>query len=204
MAERRWSRRAALGLALSGSATALVVARRTSRVDVGAAAGVRSTPSELPILSAAPAPSLGPASGWLNSPPLTVADLVGRVVLYDFWTFACVNCQHTVPSVIAWDARYRVDGLTVASIHTPEFDYEADPASVQSFVAAHGIAYPVALDPKRLIWRAFDNHYWPAFYLYDRQGRWRYHQIGEGGYADTEDAIRSLLGVAAGAARAVA
>lgn len=158
----------------------------------GAAA---SAPAAPPVLDPGPAPPVAPTDGWLSSAGLTSTDLAGRVVLYDFWTFGCVNCQHTLPSVKAWHERYAGDGLVVLSIHTPEFDYEADPANVARFVADNGIAYPVALDPGRDIWRAWDNHYWPAFYLYDGEGRLRLRHFGEGSYDETEDAIRSLLGV---------
>ena len=116
-------------------------------------------------------------------------------MLYDFWTYSCINCVHTLPHVKAWYARYAADGLVVLSIHTPEFEFEADPANVAKFVADNDIEYPVALDPHRDTWRAWDNHYWPAFYLYDRAGARRYVHFGEGRYDETEDELRSLLGV---------
>jgi hypothetical protein len=97
--------------------------------------------------------------------------------------------------VKAWQERYAVDGLIIVSIHTPEFDYEADPANVADFVDEEGIEYPVALDPDRAVWRQWSNHYWPAFYLYDTDGRLRVQHFGEGAYDSTEDAIRVLLGV---------
>lgn len=194
---------------------AAVVAGRTDRAEVTEAvtgravtgdaaerrpaAGVVAT-DDLPVLAGA-APELQ-ASGWLNTEPLAPADLSGRVVLYEFWTFGCVNCRNVLPHVKAWHERYAGDGLVVLSVHTPEFDFEKDAAAVADFVAEQSIRYPVALDPDKRIWRAFENHYWPAFYLHDAAGRRRLVHIGEGGYDTTEDAIRALLGVAADAPRA--
>lgn len=196
-----WTRRGILGLG-GLSVIAVAAARCTDPRQISEAAGATTPLPVLEVLSAGPAPSLEPASGWLNSVPLTPSELAGKVVLYDFWTFGCINCRRTLPAVKAWHARYADDGLVVASIHTPEFGYEADVANVEEFVADEGIEYPIALDPDKTIWRAFANHYWPAFYLYDRDGRWRYHHIGEGAYPTTEDAIRQLLGVDAGSPRA--
>jgi thiol-disulfide isomerase/thioredoxin len=166
----------------------------------GSGAGSRPDPaSVLPVGPKAPAVR---ASGWLNTAALAPADLAGKVVLYDFWTFGCVNCRNTQPHVKAWHARYAKDGLVVLSIHTPEFGYEADPANVRRYVADNGITYPVALDPDSTVWDAFGNHYWPQFYLHDRQGHRRLVRIGEGSYDSTEDAIRALLGVPTTAPRA--
>ena len=141
-----------------------------------------------------PAPGIR-ASGWLNSDPLDAADLRGKVVLYEFWTFGCINCRHVLPHVKAWYDRYAADGLVVVGVHTPEFGYEADPSAVADFVRENGIRYPVALDPDGTVWQAFGNRYWPQFSLHDRDGRRRLVKIGEGGYDTTEDAIRALLGV---------
>jgi hypothetical protein len=104
--------------------------------------------------------------------------------------------------VKSWHERYAADGLLVLSIHTPEFEWEADPDAVAEFVAEEGITYPVALDPDKRTWRRFENHWWPAFYLHDDQGQRRYRHVGEGRYVETEDAIRALLGVDADAPRA--
>jgi thiol-disulfide isomerase/thioredoxin len=172
----------------------VVIARSTAgdRV-VDDIARSAAAPSKL-----SPAGPLAPAvaaDAWLNSAPLSPADLGGKVVLYDFWTFACINCLHTLPHVEAWYRRYAGDGLVVVGIHTPEFSFEADPANVAAFVSDHELTFPVVLDPQHTVWRTFGNHYWPAFYLYDRAGHRRYEHIGEGGYTATEDAIRQLLGV---------
>ena len=189
------------------AAGAVLVARRTpptsietgappARVAAGAASATGPLPAvTVPVLPARPAPDLSRAAGWINSPALGPTELAGNVVLYDFWTFECVNCQHTFPWVQAWHERYARDGLVLASIHTPEFSFEADPANVAKAVADDRLTYPVALDPDRAIWRAYGNHYWPAFYVYDRDGRFRYEHAGEGAYDTTEDVLRSLLGV---------
>jgi thiol-disulfide isomerase/thioredoxin len=184
----------------------LVVARSTSPERVRAAVGApEASPTALPVLAPGPAPDVAAlAAGWLNTSPLAPSDLAGKVVLYDLWTFGCINCQHTTPSLRAWHERYAADGLVIVGVHTPEFAYEADPTNVAAALADQRIAYPVALDPERRVWRAFDNHYWPAFFLYDRAGARRYTHIGEGAYAETEDAIRALLGVDPSAPRAAA
>ncbi len=167
-------------------------ARRASPDDIAAEQVVGSA-SALPI-EAASAPAVE-AAGWLNTEPLTAADLAGRVVLYDFWTFGCINCRHTQPFVEALQRRYASDGLIIVSIHSPEFTYEKDPAAVADYVRDNGITYPVALDPDMRTWRNFHNRYWPAFYLHDQQGRRRLTHFGEGRYRETEDAVRVLLGV---------
>ena len=200
MAAARW---VATMLAIGGIAAAITVSRNATSATIDAAvADDRVALSDPPVLDPGPAPSVAGAAGWLNSPGLSEADLAGHVVLYDFWTFGCVNCQHTLPHVKAWQERYADDGLIILSIHTPEFGYEADPANVAEFVDANEITYPVALDPEREIWGAWDNHYWPAFYLHDGEGRLRVRHVGEGGYERMEDAIRSLLGVDPGSRRA--
>jgi cytochrome c biogenesis protein CcdA/thiol-disulfide isomerase/thioredoxin len=149
------------------------------------------TGGTLPVEGALPA--LDGAVQWLNSPPLTREQLRGKVVLIDFWTYSCINCIRSVPYVRAWAERYKDKGLVVIGVHSPEFAFERDPANVRKAVADLGISYPVALDNKLAIWRAFNNRYWPAHYLADAQGRIRYHHFGEGSAAKTEAAIRALL-----------
>lgn len=168
---------------------------------VASAGGAGGRPAAVDLPLGAVAPAVHPTA-WLNSAPLTSRALSGHVVLYYFWTFECINCQHVQPYVKAWHSRYRDDGLVVVSIHTPEFSFEADPHNVAEYVSSHQIRYPVALDPKSEVWRAFGNRYWPARYLHDRQGRRRFTYAGEGAYPETEDAIRQLLGVPAAAPRA--
>lgn len=199
----RW---AAVLLAFAGVTAAVLVSRHTTGRSVEEATAAEPSAivvdSDVPVMEPGPAPSINAAAGWLNTGALTDVDLRGRVVLYDFWTFGCVNCQHTLPHVKAWQERYAADGLVILSIHTPEFDYEAVPDNVADYVEEEGITYPVALDPERKIWNGWGNHYWPAFYLYDRRGRLRLRHYGEGFYDTTEDAIRALLGVDPASARA--
>ncbi len=158
-----------------------------------------AAPLDLPVGQAAPAIR---ASGWLNSAPLSPADLREKVVLYDIWTFGCSNCRATQPYVKAWHERYAKDGLIVLSIHTPEFDYERPPEAVAEYARDNGLNYPIALDPDSRVWNDFNNRFWPAFYLHDRQGKRRLTHFGEGSYANTENAIRQLLGVVPGSPRA--
>jgi thiol-disulfide isomerase/thioredoxin len=150
------------------------------------------------------APSLAAAKGWINSTPLTAAALKGKVVLYDFWTYSCVNCVRTIPHLRAWYERYAADGLVVIGVHSPEFDFEKNHANVQMAVTNLHVDYPVALDDDMTIWDEFGNQYWPADYIADRTGHIRDMTIGEGNYTSTEDALRELLGVPASAPRAAA
>jgi len=172
---------------------AVDVSRRSSREEFAATASAVDSTTDLPILTGAAPTIVSPT--WINTEPLDSSLLAGKVVLYDFWTFGCINCKNTLPYVQAWHERYAADGLVVLSIHRPEFDYERDVDSVRSFVAEHGLTYPVAIDNESVNWKAFDNHYWPAFYLHDRSGDRRLVHYGEGKYRATEDAIRALLGV---------
>ena len=138
-------------------------------------------------------PGFDGAGGWLNSQPLTPAGLRGNVVLVDFWTYTCINWLRTLGYVRAWADRYRDQGLVVVGVHTPEFPFERDEDNVRRAVADMDVAYPVALDPDYAVWRAFGNHYWPAVYLADAEGRIRYHHFGEQAYEATERAIQHLL-----------
>src|SRR5688572_19248047 len=126
------------------------------------------------------------ATGWLNSEPLTPEGLRGRVVLVDFWTYTCVNWLRTLPYVRAWDAKYRDLALTVIGVHTPEFGFEHDVDNVIALARRFGVEYPIAVDSDYGVWQAFSNHFWPAIYIADAEGRIRYHHFGEGEYAMTE------------------
>ncbi len=138
-------------------------------------------------------PGFGRATSWLNSEPLTPEGLRGRVVLVDFWTYTCINWLRTLPYLRAWDAKDRDAGLTVVGVHTPEFGFEADLRNVMEQTRKLGVAYPVAVDSDYGVWNDFANHYWPAVYLADANGRLRFHHFGEGEYAMTEMAIQQLL-----------
>ena len=135
------------------------------------------------------------ANLWINSERLTAERLRGRVVLVDFWTYSCVNWLRTLPYVRAWEERYRDRGLVVVGAHAPEFGFEHDVENVQRATRELGVGYPVALDNEFTIWRSFENHYWPAVYLVDREGSVRFHHFGEEAYEETERAIQQLLGV---------
>ncbi|MDI2144578.1 MULTISPECIES: cytochrome c biogenesis protein DipZ [unclassified Pseudomonas] len=138
-------------------------------------------------------PSLAGAVQWLNSPELKAESLRGKVVLVDFWTYDCINCQHTLPYVKAWEKKYGKDGLVVIGVHTPEYGYERIIDNVKDQVKKLGITYPVAIDNNYAIWRNFDNQYWPAHYLIDAKGQVRYTHFGEGRYEAQEQMIQQLL-----------
>jgi thiol-disulfide isomerase/thioredoxin len=140
-------------------------------------------------------PSLDGANGWLNSEPLTPDDLIGHVVLVDFWTFTCVNWLRTAPYIRAWAEKYKKHGLVAIGVHTPEFDVERDLDNVERMVKELQIKYPVAIDNDFAIWEAFANRAWPAIYLADSDGALRYQHWGEGRYEQSEGAIQDLLGV---------
>jgi len=133
------------------------------------------------------------SSEWLNSPPLTLRELRGRVVLIDFWDYTCVNCIRTLPYLVEWDRRYRDLGLTIIGAHAPEFQFARTVDFVREAVARFQIRYPVVLDNHYRIWQAFANKYWPAKYLIDKDGYVRYFQFGEGDYSATELTIQELL-----------
>ncbi|MBI2550336.1 thioredoxin family protein [Candidatus Woesearchaeota archaeon] len=139
------------------------------------------------------APELVGISDWINSGPLTIAELRGKVVLVDFWTYTCINCIRTLPYLSMWNDKYSDKGLTIIGVHSPEFDFEKDLDNVKKAVTKYGIKYAVALDNEHETWRAFRNNYWPHKYLIDLEGRIRYDHIGEGGYDETEKVVQQLL-----------
>ncbi|AZE78631.1 cytochrome c biogenesis protein DipZ [Pseudomonas synxantha] len=147
-----------------------------------------------------PMPSLSGAVEWLNSPALTSESLRGKVVLVDFWTYDCINCQHALPYVKDWAQKYEKDGLVVIGVHTPEYGFERIISNVRDEVKKLGITYPVAIDNNYAIWRNFDNQYWPAHYLIDAKGQVRFTHFGEGGYKTQEKMIQQLLQEAKAAA----
>ena len=144
-------------------------------------------------------PDLGPApelinDTWLNvDSPLRLADLRGKVVMVEMWTFGCINCQNVKPSLKEWHAKYNDQGLVINGNHFPEFSYEKDLANLKDAIARYDIQYAVAQDNDGSTWRAYKNHYWPTLYLIDKQGRIRYVHIGEGRYKETEENIKALL-----------
>jgi thiol-disulfide isomerase/thioredoxin len=130
---------------------------------------------------------------WINSEPLTLKSLHGRVVLIDFWTFACYNCLNTVPHIKEWDAHYRDKGLTIIGVHTPESDLERNEDDLRREVAKLGIKYPVVTDNDYSTWKAYDVEAWPTVFLLDKQGRVRWMHVGEGYYDQTEELIKKLI-----------
>jgi thiol-disulfide isomerase/thioredoxin len=138
-------------------------------------------------------PGFDGATGWLNSPPLTVEDVRGKVVLVDFWTYTCINWLRTLAYVRAWAEKYQDRGLVVVGVHTPEFPFEQHVENVRQAADEMRVRYPIAVDSDYAVWRAFSNQYWPAVYIADAQGRIRHHQFGEGGYDDCERGIQQLL-----------
>jgi thiol-disulfide isomerase/thioredoxin len=143
-------------------------------------------------------PGFDGATGWLNSKPLTPAGLRGRVVVVDFWTYTCINWLRTLPYVRAWEAKYRDHGLTVVGVHTPEFGFEREVDNITARVRDFRVDYPIAIDSDYAVWQAFANHFWPALYIADAEGRIRFHHFGEGEYEMSEMVIQQLL-VEAGA-----
>jgi thiol-disulfide isomerase/thioredoxin len=177
------------GLLVAGS---VVVALSVGTERAARLAGGGGTDVAAPE-DAVPAPELAGVAEWLNTEPLTMQGLRGRVVLVDFWTYSCINCRRTFPFLRALHATYERRGLTVVGVHTPEFDFEKQPDNVARAVRALDVTWPVAEDPDRATWDAYRNAYWPADYLVDRTGRIRLTHIGEGDEKQLEDAVRGLL-----------
>jgi cytochrome c biogenesis protein CcdA/thiol-disulfide isomerase/thioredoxin len=164
----------------------------TAKLEQGLVDRVRlAEAAELPVEGTLP-----PLSGvvaWLNSPPLTTESLKGKVVVIDFWTYSCVNCQRSIPYVEGWAQKYRGRGVVVIGVHTPEFAFEKNVDNIRQAIADQKITYPVAVDSDYAIWRAFNNEYWPAQYFVDARGRIRYHHFGEGDYDNMDGVIAQLL-----------
>ena len=194
-----------LGLGAVGAGTATLFGIDSRKGDFTATASSRTVPSNNQTnptsnLQSAASPSATNAlpdfqgiSQWLNSAPLSIADLKGNVVLVQFWTFACINCQRTLPYVVGWHQQYAKQGLKVVGIHTPEFAFERETSNIKRALQQHKITYPVPIDNDYKTWKAYDNQYWPHLFLADRQGLIRYDHIGEGAYDQTEQTIQQLL-----------
>lgn len=200
-----WRRRQLLyaGLGLAGTGTTLCLGlsscqqigseQLTSVAASGGATGDKADSSAL-VPVGQPIPDFQGISQWLNSTPLAISELKGRVVLVQFWTFACINCQRTLPYLVDWHQRYADRGLTVIGVHTPEFAYERDVNNISRAIAQHQISYAVPVDNDYQTWNAYRNQYWPHLFLADREGYLRYDHIGEGAYDTTEQTILTLLG----------
>lgn len=164
---------------------AVLAANRTAPVVAGSAKTMVAFEDDLAPLDTADA--------WLNSPPLAAEKLRGKVVLVQFWTYSCINWLRTLPHLRAWTEKYKDNGLVVVGVHTPEFEFEKDVSNIGRAATEMMIGYPIAIDSDYSIWRAFNNHYWPALYFIDARGRIRHHQFGEGEYEQSERMIQKLL-----------
>ncbi|HKV36067.1 MAG TPA: redoxin family protein [Pyrinomonadaceae bacterium] len=174
----------------TGQGPLAVVSTGISRLTSGGQMIPARSVSEETKAAAAPEISNGI---WINSEPLTLKSLHGRVVLIEFWTFACYNCRNTLPSLKKWDAQYRDQGLTIIGVHTPELDFERDIDQLRREVAGLGINYPVVTDQNYSTWKAYGVEAWPTLFLLDKQGRVRWTHVGEGYYDQTEATIKKLL-----------
>jgi len=142
------------------------------------------------------APELQNISGWINSEPLTLKGLKGRVVFLDFWTYGCCNCQNTLPEMKKLHGKYGKEGLVIVGVHTPEFPYERKRENVERAVASAGLTYPIALDSNNASWKLYGNHYWPRQTIIDANGDVAYEHAGEGSYSEIEAKVVELLKVA--------
>jgi thiol-disulfide isomerase/thioredoxin len=165
-----------------------------------ATAPAPSKPTAAPHPSGPIAPDFDGGGAWINTEPLKLADLTaqGKVVVVDFWTYGCYNCQNTLPYMKQWWAKYKDQGLVIVGVHTPEFKSEHVLENVQSAVKDAEIGWPVVQDNNYTIWRAYGNHYWPHFYLVDHRGQIIYDRIGEGAYDETDRQIAAALAAAKG------
>jgi cytochrome c biogenesis protein CcdA/thiol-disulfide isomerase/thioredoxin len=180
--------------ALQGSAR--VRSQLNSLTGVQATSLTKCNANATGLVDCGPAPQFKGITAWLNTPggkPLSLSSLRGKVVLVDFWTYSCINCQRTLPHVEAWYRDYAKDGFVVVGVHTPEFAFEHVVSNVRTEAAEFGVHYPVAIDDDYDTWNAYDNEYWPADYLIDAQGTVRHVHFGEGDYSTTEQLIRDLL-----------
>jgi thiol-disulfide isomerase/thioredoxin len=146
-----------------------------------------------PLKTSIPAPEFTGIEKWLNSEPLTMQQLRGKVVLVDFWTYTCINCINTLPHVKSWHQKYKDQGLVVVGVHTPEYPFERNTDNVKTAIKRFDLRFPVAQDNRYATWGAYNNQFWPAFYLIDKKGQVVYTHFGEGEYAQTEAAIQALL-----------
>lgn len=165
----------------------------TQRLAALPAALATSLPFDVALEDLGPAPEFTGIDAWINTDPLTIGSLRGKVVLVEFWTFGCINCIHVQPYVKGWYDRYAAAGLVVVGVHTPELSFERDLGNVRDAVTKADIRFPVAFDPSFTTWNAYRNGYWPALYFIDRSGRIRHVHIGEGDYDGSELVLRELL-----------
>ena len=178
-------------VAVFGIVAVVVIAAVVVTLASGQGSQSTHTVSTLPDLGKAP--DFQGISAWINSAPLNISGLQGKVVLVDFWTYSCINCIRTIPYLNAWYSKYASDGLVIVGVETPEFQFEGNYSNVLAASRSFGIKYPIAIDANGATWNAYSNQYWPEDYLIDKSGNIRLVQIGEGDYASTEASIRGLL-----------
>lgn len=176
--------------------TVMLTILRSAFIALAIAGLAACGPSQARPTTGGAAPELTGIDNWLNSPPLTLRQLRGKVVLVDFWTYSCINCIHTLPYVQQWHRKYKDQGLVVVGVHTPEYAFERDTGNVRDAIRRFGLTYPIAQDNRYATWKAYGNLYWPAFYLVDRSGKIVYTHFGEGDYEKTEAAIKAQLATA--------
>jgi thiol-disulfide isomerase/thioredoxin len=188
-------RGAAAGSIMNKLTTRFLAGMGALTIVVGLAAGSLAgfSPSARAVPSTAP--DFVGITHWINSPPLTMKQLRGKVVLIDFWAYSCINCLRTFPHLNNWYRKYKDKGLVIVGVHSPEFDFGKNPANVKRAVKQFHIHYPVAMDSNMRTWRAWHNQFWPAEYLVDQQGHVVLHHFGEGHYREMENAIRNQLGL---------
>ncbi len=178
----------AAGVGLAASLRPRQLAAKSNQILTSTAQPRKFIEAAAPLL-----PEFQGIQQWLNSAPLTRQNLKGSVVLIQFWTLGCINCQRTLPYITRWHQQYAQQGLKVIGVHTPEFSFERKVSNIQAAMKRHGITYPVAVDNNFKTWQAYRNEYWPHLFLADRQGIIRYDHIGEGAYAETAQMIQKLL-----------
>ena len=179
---------------LAGIAALIVSSLASSAIPSVSAEAPRNLGARFELAAAQnSAPNFVGITNWFNSRPLDIADLRGKVVLVDFWTYGCVNCVNTLPHVTALYEKYKDRGLVVVGVHTPEFPFERSAGNVQAALKRHGITYPVAQDNDSKTWTAYRNQYWPAQYIVDQNGKIVFQHAGEGQYEQIERTIAGLL-----------
>lgn len=190
------SRLVAIGWAMSQNATIYNKSENTTSNNAVNDTPVKNSNPQMNVQDTnyKKAPGLVGITGYINTTPEKLSsDMKGKVILYQFWTFNCINCIHTLPHIVDLQSKYGDKGLLIIGIHSPETVFEKDPQNVQNAVVKYGIRYPVVLDTNYQTWNAFGNHYWPREYLVDPSGNIRFDHIGEGGYDDMEKEIQNLL-----------
>jgi len=186
-------RRSLFTLLLAGASAVAAVALSLPPMASDAAAASLFGNAGSAGMAGKPAPAFSGIDHWINSPPLKIDDLRGKVVLVDFWTYTCVNCLNQLPHVKAWHEKYKDQGLVVVGVHSPEYEEERATAGLKDAIARLGIRHAVAQDNDFKTWKSYSNRYWPAIYLIDKQGKIVYSHFGEGAYQQTEAQIQALL-----------